>query len=332
MRVVVTGATSGLGRNAAQYLLESGHAVQATGRNRQAGAELARLGADFTALDLTRASQQELAALLNGADWVWHCAALSAPWGAKGDFYRTNTLATETLARVAGQTGVKRFVYIATPSIYFDFRDRRGIREDFCAKSFVNHYALSKFKAEQATLKAQEKFPLTLYTILRPRAIFGPHDRVLLPRIVGRVLAGQGVLRLPNAGRAFVDVTFVLNVVRAMFLASTVQGLPPGAAYNISNHEPLCLADLLLRLLRQEMGLKLRIRSLPYPLLYGLASLLEAISYCSGKEPALTRYGAGVLRYDMTLDTQKARDELGYAPLYSLEEGIRRTARWLRTT
>ncbi len=37
MKVLVTGATSGLGRNAAQWLLEAGHEVYAIGRDQLAG-------------------------------------------------------------------------------------------------------------------------------------------------------------------------------------------------------------------------------------------------------------------------------------------------------
>lgn len=329
MRVLVTGATSGLGRNAAQWLLANGHAVHGVGRNERAGAELAASGAVFTALDLTQASPQSLADLVRGMDWVWHCAALSSPWGDKEDFHCCNTLVTGALTQAAGEACVERFVHISTPSIYFDFRHRRGITEDYCSGAFANHYALTKFWAERAVVSAQRDFPGTCYVILRPRAIFGPHDRVLLPRIAERIHAYKGILPLPRGGRALIDATFVLNVVHAMNLAS-IKTLPPGAAYNVTNHEPVPLTDLLTCLLRAELGMDFRIKTVPYPLLYGVASAMEVASRFSGTEPALTRYSAGVLHYDMTLSQDKARDELGYAPVYPLRESVRMTAGWMR--
>lgn len=51
MKVLVTGATSGLGRNAAQWLLEAGHEVYAIGRDQLAGEELRKLGATFIPLE-----------------------------------------------------------------------------------------------------------------------------------------------------------------------------------------------------------------------------------------------------------------------------------------
>lgn len=59
MKVLVTGATSGLGRNAAEWLLAAGHQVHATGRDIAAGRQLAALGARFTALDLTVAGDEQ---------------------------------------------------------------------------------------------------------------------------------------------------------------------------------------------------------------------------------------------------------------------------------
>ena len=45
MKVLVTGATSGLGRNAVEWLLAAGHTVYATGRDRSVGEQLRQAGA-----------------------------------------------------------------------------------------------------------------------------------------------------------------------------------------------------------------------------------------------------------------------------------------------
>ena len=47
MKVLVTGATSGLGRNAVEYLRNKGISVRATGRNEAMGKLLSKMGAEF---------------------------------------------------------------------------------------------------------------------------------------------------------------------------------------------------------------------------------------------------------------------------------------------
>ncbi|EKT58945.1 NAD-dependent epimerase/dehydratase [Providencia rettgeri Dmel1] len=79
-----------------------------------------------------------------------------------------------------------------------------------------------------------------------------------------------------------------------------------------------------------ELNLECEIRSAPYPLLYAIASLLEVIGRLTGKEPLLTRYSLGAAYFTMTLDNQKAQQELGYYPLYSMQQGVHLTAKWLK--
>lgn len=334
MRVLVTGATSGLGHNAAHWLVEHGHAVNGLGRNLNAGRTLQQFGAEFTALDVGKdagAVGRLFRDAHKGYDWVWHCAALSAPWGKWHDFYSSNILATRHLANAAGESGVQRFVHISTPSVYFDFRHRRDIPESFRARQFANDYAKSKALAEQEIVAAQQRFPQTRYVILRPRGIFGAYDRVLLPRVLQLLAQGNGVLRLPRGGEACLDLTFAQNVVHAMYLASTRPDLPDAAVYNITNQEPVQLKEVLRQLLHEALGLAFQVRAVPYPVLHAMAAGMEKLSLLTGKEPMLTRYSVGALNFDMTLNSHQARSGLGYQPVYSMREAIEITARWVQS-
>lgn len=330
MKYLVTGATSGLGKNAAEWLLESGFKVLATGRNASSGNELRRLGAEFFPLDLTGCPAGNLETLLAGVDAIWHCAAKSSPWGEASAFFAASLEVTRRLGEAAGRRGIARFIHVSTPSIYFEYKHRHGVTEDFRARRLVNAYAASKYAGEQAIRELATTYPATRYIVLRPRAIFGPHDRVLLPRLLRQIERDQGRLRLPGGGNALLDLTFVGNVVHAMQLATTQPRLRSGAAYNISNHEPGRLGEQLKQLICDEMGIHCRMESIPYPLLQGLAASMELLSLLTRREPMLTRYGVGAVSFDMTLSPRRAIDELGYSPPYSMAEGIRQTAHWFR--
>ena len=329
MRILVTGATGGLGHNAVEYLLKHDVAVRATGRNPAIGGALADLGAEFIAADLAHATPQALAELVVGMDAVWHCAALSSPWGTPRLFEDSNVKATANLLEAAGRSGVKCFVHISTPAIYFDFTHRYGIVESFRAKTFVNEYARTKASAEEEVRAASVKFPGLRTTILRPRAIFGPHDQVLMPRLMHMLAARRGRLPLPRGGRTMIDMTYVDNVVHAMWLATMKDSLPSGLVFNITNDEPDQIAVVLEKLFVGELKRRMEIVDVPYRAMAFGAGVLECFSRMTRKEPRLTRYSAGVLAFDMTLNLDHAKSMLGYAPPVALDEGIARTASWL---
>ena len=88
----------------------------------------------------------------------------------------------------------------------------------------------------------KRQFTHVTFIILRPRGLFGAHDRVIIPRLLRQLEADRGVLRLPRGGEALLDLTWVGNVVHAMRLATDTPGLISGEAFNITNHEPQRLA------------------------------------------------------------------------------------------
>ncbi|MGJ3353939.1 NAD-dependent epimerase/dehydratase family protein [Providencia sp. Je.9.19] len=329
MKILVTGATSGLGRNAVEYLLAQGMEVIACGRNPQAGEQLTQLGAQFHAIELASLSVVDAKTLMTDCDAVWHCAALSSPWGRREDFENINYHATQVLADAAGEMQIAHFIHISTPAIYFNFTHQQHIVESTENRQFANHYARTKYLAEIAIKQRVFRYPSTRYIILRPRGLFGPHDRVLLPRLLAQIKERSGKLILPAGGKHPFDLTYVGNVVHAMQLATIKENLLSGAIYNITNQQPLPLKQTLQRLFDQ-LEINCQIRSAPYPLLYTVATIMEGVANLTGKEPLLTRYSLGAAYFTMTLDNQKAQQELGYYPLYSMEQAIHLTAQWLK--
>lgn len=327
MKILITGGTGFLGRHMVWRLAELGHDVIFTGRQSAAAKEVIALAkAPVRWLEIHHGSaERQLIQAAQGADAIVHSAALSSPWGKHADFFTANVTSTAEVLAACAEAQIQRLVHISTPSLYFDFSDRFNIGEQDPLPIPVNSYALTKAHAEQLVL--QSTVPERV--ILRPRAIFGPWDNTLMPRIL-RVMK-DGAIPLMRGGQALLDITYVENVVDAVVLSLT-KPLPTALqTYNVSNGEPQLLHDLLLQM-AEAFALPLRTRQLPWWLVSGVARTLELVATAThGREPKITRYGAGVLAFSQTLDISAIRRDLGYEPRISVAEGMRRHAAWFAT-
>lgn len=325
MKVLVTGATGLLGRHLVKKLCDMSHQVVALGRNQEVGKALHQIGALFVPCDLN--DLNSMMSLCSGVDAIVHCGALSKPWGNYRDFYQSNVIGTKNIAECALAKNINRFIHISSPSIYFDFRNRLNILENTqLPKKSANHYIMTKKEAENIVddYGVQGLEVITL----RPRAIFGPYDTTLFPRLLNAIKNER--FPLVNDGTAIIDITYVENVVDAIILAIHAQSKAVGQKFNITNDQPMPLKKIL-DMLFELLEIRIQYKRIPKYLAMTLASLMEMTAKFSLgqiKEPRFTRYSIGVLSLDQTLNIQMAKDLLGYAPTISVEQGLATFAAW----
>ncbi|MFZ6874980.1 NAD-dependent epimerase/dehydratase family protein [Undibacterium sp. Di27W] len=326
MKILITGGTGFLGRHLVWQLAKEGHEVVYTGRNVEVARSIAKAAAspvEFVHLEHGSAhAREQLLACSQSVDVLIHSAALTSPWGSRSAFQHANVESTREVLAACQHNAIPGLIHISSPSIYFDFKDQLNIPEDSVLPRGVNEYARSKQVAEQLTMSAE----LPLRVILRPRAIFGPWDNALLPRLLR--LLRYGRLPLLRGGRALLDMTYVDNIVHAIKLAMKLPPSETTQIFNISNGEPIAAADLFIKM-AEQFSIPLHTVDRPYLLANLVAGLLECgAKLWPGWEPPFTRYSLATLAYSQTLDLSRARNVLGYSPVVSLDEGIARTARW----
>lgn len=326
-KIVVTGASGFLGGRTLKAFKSfyPNAQIVGTGRRSERKTEFESLQCDFESGDLLQQSFCDH--LCESADLIIHCAALSSPWGSYEKFYNSNVQATENLLEAAQRQRVSKFIFISTPSIYFTHNDRFLIHEDHDLPSkLVNNYALTKLAAEKKVLTLNGNQMQTL--ALRPRAIIGAEDTVIMPRVLKAY--EEGKLKIVGNGKNVVDLTCVSNVVEAIRCGVNASEDAYGQAYNITDGNPISLWQEINYML-QELELNQVEKKIPLNVARFAAKLSENWARLTNKdEPTLTDYGIGILARNFTLDIAKAKEKLDYSPISTTREGIDEFINWYK--
>lgn len=321
MKILLTGATGFLGYRTLEVLVQLSKVSQviATGRTLKPSHTVTHPKVKYILGDLTDLAFVQ--SLVAQAQYIVHAAALSSPWGSYASFEAANLTTQQHLIKAALEHQIKRFVFISTPSMYFTGYDRFDIKEsDPLPRQMVNAYSQTKRLAELELERSG-----IAYVTLRPRALVGRGDTVIMPRIIRAHQEGR--LKVIGNGKNIVDLTSVANVADAIILSLTThQGL--NETYNITNGEPVKLWDKI-ALVLELMGKEVPTAQVPYWVVWAAAGAMElSAKLVSGKEPVLTKYGVGVLAKSMTMNISKAQKLLGYSPKVSTDEAIREFVEW----
>lgn len=219
---------------------------------------------------------------------------------------RVNVGGTAALLEAAREVALRRFVYVSSATNYGPCDPRVPIPEDQPLRP-LGIYAVTKVAAENLALRYAELFNIPA-AIVRISAPYGPLERPTGGRQVmsplyewcRAALAGGSVSLEADLER---DFTYIADTVEGLRLVCRAPQLPH-TVYNIACGQNLRFSEILATLQRIRPALTI-----------------------ARADRKMDPFFAQSLRGP--LDITRARKDLGFAPRYDLEAGLREYLAWL---
>jgi nucleoside-diphosphate-sugar epimerase len=310
----VTGGSGFIGGRLISRLLGDGWSVRALARSPSAMEKVSALGADPVEGDLER--PDALRAGATGCRHAFHAAAHLGEWGSRQEFERINVGGTRNVLQACRDAGVERFVHVGTeaallagdPLVQVD--ETAPLRPDSKAP-----YAATK--AEQAVREANADGFETV--VVRPRLVWGSGDTTVLPGLVRAIESGR--FAWIGGGRHLTSTTHVDNTVEGLMLGA-LRG-EPGGVYFVTDGEPVVFREFITRLVETQ-GVETPDRNMPARLARLAAGASEAAwrALPLGGTPPVTRIAVWLSALETTIDISRAKRELGYEPVRTIDEGM----------
>jgi UDP-glucuronate 4-epimerase len=271
---------------------------------KRANAALLEQHNQFTMIEADVRDRERMLALCQaeGPDVIAHLAAMAGVRYAvqRPELYaEVNVSGTLNLLDGARLSGAGSFVFASTSSVYGGTDEIPFVESDPCNRP-LQPYAATKKAGEVLGFSYHHLFDLS-FTAVRFFTVYGPRGRpdMMAYLVLDSIFAGREI-PLYNRGQMHRDWTFVDDIV-----AGVIAAIDRPLGYEIINlgrGEPVLLADFV-TLIEELAGRQANL--VPTPML------------------------AADVRYTYA-DISKARELLGYEPIVSVEEGVRRFWEWYR--
>jgi UDP-glucose 4-epimerase len=243
---------------------------------------------------------------VKGCEFVLHEAAIPSVPRSVQDPVRSNRANIDGTLNVlvaARDAGIRRLVFAGSSSVYGDTPTQPKHEE--MPTNPLSPYALQKAVGEQYLKMFTKLYQLETVTI-RYFNVFGPRQDPSSPysgviSVFATALLENRSPKIYGDGEQTRDFTYVANVVDGILRACEAPGIS-GEVINVATAGRVSLNHLF-REMRALIG--------------------------ADVEPTYTDARAGDVR-DSQADISKARRLLGYQPLVSFEDGLRRTVEWYR--
>ncbi|EJT73430.1 hypothetical protein GGTG_10268 [Gaeumannomyces tritici R3-111a-1] len=344
-RVLVIGGCGFLGHHVVRMLIEGYRCTVSVidlrcTRNRRPESD----GVRYVDADITDAAR--LASVFEELkpDVVIHTASPLAQGDDKAShdlFRRVNVDGTAAVVEACRSAAVKALVFTSSASVVSDNHSDLVNADErwpvIRGADQSEYYSETKAAAEQIVIEANE--PSRLLTVaIRPAGIIGEGDAMAIPKMVQAYQEGKWSVQVGDNNNIF-DFTYVGNVAHAHLLAARAllitheSATAPlehervdGEVFLVTNDSPLYFWDFA-RMVWKAAGSPHgvdRVWVLPREVGLALGWLSEMGCWLVGRAPTLNRQRIIYSCMTRYYNIDKAKRRLGYKPLVSLEEGVRR--------
>ena len=316
MKIFLTGASGFVGSHLVQSLIAADHELVCHFRAPQANNIESPSNPEVWSGNLN--DVEGLAKRLRGLDVVIHCAAEMKLWNSEKSLLDTNVFMTKNILESAKRAGIKKFIYMSDASIAknplgqnLNLLESRALP---LLKDFP--YSHSKSQAEQLVLHAGNEILQTIS--LRPSSVWGRGD--IVDRLLGRA-ANLNKFGWFDEGDYLFSTCYIKNLCEAV-----IKSLPSDLtqeSFFISDGPPMQF--------RQWMSMRLKAGHYKVPTLSIPRSFARPLARFTENgwkylplrgEPPLIREMVHLMAHPFSISIQKAKDQLGYEPSYTMEDGM----------
>ncbi len=321
MKVLIAGATGFMGTRLAAAAIERGDSVRGLVRDLDRAADLRAVGVETVQGDMLDCDSLRRA--VKGVDCIFHTAAVIGDWPDRELTRRVNVEGTRQLVSLAVHAGVRRVVHFSSLAVYGN-QHHRGTDES-APYRYGDTYTDAKIDSERAVFDLARNGAIEAVS-LRPGFVYGPADRTLIPKILEALRAGK--FMFVGDGSKQMNCVYVEDVVQAAMAASVAPGVT-GRAYNITDGQIPALKDFI-GFIAEYCELPMPTRHVPPLLAVAGCYTSEHVGHLVGvkQAPLMNISRLRFLYYNQAYSIERARQELGYAPCYTIRDGLPLTLDW----
>jgi dTDP-glucose 4,6-dehydratase len=304
INILVTGGAGNIGTNLCNVLRTRGHMVISSDLyNTERD--------DYIRCDVRNYRQlQHVFDEFDLFDFVFHLAAEYGRWNGEAyyeNLWQTNCVGTKHILRLQEKLGFKH-IFFSSCEVYGDYDG--FMKEDVMVNNKIsdtyqiNDYAITKWAGELMCLNSTAMFGTETVRV-RPLNCYGPHEhftpyRGFIPKFIYHALNDRSYTVYKGHKRI---IDYVEDSCRTF--ANIVDNFIPGEVYNVGGR------------IEWEKDIK---------------EYSDIVLKVTGKDESLVKYKEeeAFTTKIKTVDFSKAIKDLGHNPVVDPEEGIRRTAAWMK--
>jgi nucleoside-diphosphate-sugar epimerase len=314
-KALVTGANGFIGSHLVEGLLARGYQVRGLVRKTSNLEWLSGLPIELNYGEVT--NKPSLYPAVKDVDFIFHIAGTTKARN-KSEYEFINYQGTKNLLEVCVESNpqIKRFVYFSSLAAAGPSNNSHP-KNEAAECSPVSDYGEVKLKAEKLAVEFGKSLPTV---ILRLPAVYGPRDR---EGITYFKILKKGIR--PVFGETY-SALFINDAVTAAILCAE-NNIPSGAIYFVSDGDCHSL-DEMAEIAEKLMGVSTLRFKVPKPILNFYACLQDKFS----KNQSIINQDKikELSQKCWTCDTTKIRNNLGFSPKFSLEEGLKLTIGWYK--